>query len=29
MDTGVARQKIDLVRYAHRLEQIVGDVANL
>jgi malate dehydrogenase (oxaloacetate-decarboxylating)(NADP+) len=29
MDTGVARKKIDLVRYGHRLEQIVGDVANL
>jgi malate dehydrogenase (oxaloacetate-decarboxylating)(NADP+) len=27
MDTGVAREKLDLVEYSSRLEQIIGDLA--
>jgi malate dehydrogenase (oxaloacetate-decarboxylating)(NADP+) len=27
MDTGVAQEKIDLAKYSHRLEEIVGDLA--
>ena len=27
MDTGVAREKIDLVEYSMRLEQVIGDLA--
>ncbi len=29
MDTGVARQPIDLGEYGHRLQEMVGDIANL
>ncbi len=29
MDSGVARQKVDLVEYGHRLEEIISDLGNL